>query len=85
MGLARELSMGKRRPNAHTGRTGDYALLRRLTTAQDPDLAIFRTVLERVGGQRDRMRFAEGVVYAEACERYRALSGQEFGPTIGRY
>lgn len=77
--------MGTRKRSSHGANTGDYAALRRLTAAQAPDLTMFRTVLERVGGQRERMRFAEGAVYAQACERYRALSGEEFGPRIGIY
>jgi len=77
--------MGTRRPNPHRGNTGDYAELRRLTRAASPDLTVFRAVLERVGGTRERMRFAEGVVYAEACQSYRELSGEDFGPRIGTY
>jgi hypothetical protein len=77
--------MGKRRPNAHTGTTGDYAALRRLAAAPAPDLTVFRTVLERVGGSRERMRFAEGLVYTAACQRYRELSGEDYGPRVGTY
>lgn len=85
MGLARDLTMGTRKRSKHGANTGDYAALRRLTRAANPDLATFRAVLERVGGQRERMRFAEGAVYAEACERYRELSGEDYGPRIGIY
>jgi hypothetical protein len=77
--------MGSRRRSTAGANSGDYAALRRLTAAQAPDLTVFRAVLERVGGTRARMRFAEGVVYAQACQRYRELSGEDYGPRIGTY
>lgn len=85
MGLARDLTMGTRKRSTHGANTGDYAALRRLTKAAHPDPATFRTILERVGGSRERMRFAEGAVYAEACQRYRELTGEDYGPRIGTY
>jgi len=86
MGLARDLTMGPKRPrNRHSGTSGDYAILRRLTQAENPDLGTFRAVLQRVGSSPERLRFAEGVVYTAACERYRALTGEDFGPRLGIY
>jgi hypothetical protein len=82
MGLARDLSMGKRRPKNRIGQSGDWAVLRRLTDAPNPDLDHFRTVLDRVG-TGPRMRYAEVCVYVAACTRYRELTGQPYGPTQG--
>lgn len=78
--------MGQPRRRApRPGTTPDYAALKRLTACADPDLTAFRAILERVGAQRERMRYAEGVIYAKACERYSELSGEQFGPRIGTY
>jgi hypothetical protein len=86
MGLARDLTMGQKRPRApRAGSTPEYTALKRFTAMPEPDLTVFRAALERVGGQRTRMRFAEGVIYAEACARYRELSGEDYGPVIGTY
>lgn len=85
MGLARDLSMGKRRQNPHSANTGAYAKLRRLMNNPAPDLARFKAVLEEIGGQRERMRLAEGMLYTEGCKRYAELSGEQFGPTQGTY
>jgi len=70
MGLARDLSMGPAR--------------KRLTAADGPDLETFRAVLDRVGNG-GRMRYAEGLIYTAACARYSALSGEQYGPTVGTY
>jgi hypothetical protein len=86
MGLARELTMGTRRPRQNgIAANPDYAALRRLTRAQAPDLETFRTILDRVGSSPARMRFKEGAIYIEACQRYRALTGEEYGPALGTY
>lgn len=86
MGLARELSMGpprKRRPAP--GTTGDFATLRRLTAAPDPDLAQFKEVLDRVAAQASRFRWQEGYVYNDACRRYSELTGKPYGSPTQEY
>lgn len=85
MGLARDLTMGTRKRTPRPGHSPDYAALKRLTAAAAPDLATFRATLERVGSSPERMRFAEGVTYAQACQRYRELTGEDYGPRIGTY
>lgn len=85
MGLARELSMGPRKPRSQTGMSGDYAVLRRLTHNEDPDLELFRETLDRVGSNPNRFRFTEGAVYIAACTRYTALTGEPYGIQQGRY
>jgi|SRR5215472_28983 len=87
MGRARELSMGQRKRSARGANTGAYAKLRALTAAPagDVDVAAFRAALETVGAQRERMTFAEGAVYAEACARFTEITGEEYGPRIGTY
>lgn len=87
MGRARELTMGTAR---RWGRNGiaaspDYTALVRLTKAGAPNLDTFRTVLDRVGASPARMRFKEGVIYIEACQRYRELTGENYGPLLGTY
>lgn len=85
MGLARELTMGPRRPRKpKPGTTGDYAIIRRLTAAETPDLAEFRAALDRIGAQTHRFRPEEGRVYHAGCERYSALTGAQYGPERGR-
>ena len=85
MGLARELTMGPKRKGAQRpGSAPDYAALKRLTTAPVPDLETFRALLDRVGNG-GRMRYAEGLIYTVACARYSALSGEQYGPTVGTY
>jgi hypothetical protein len=87
MGRARELTMGTRRPRRNNGIAAnpDYAALTRMTKAAAPDLDTFRTVLDRVGASPARMRFKEGVIYLEACARYRELTGEDYGPRLGAY
>jgi hypothetical protein len=86
MGLARELTMGTRRPRGGgIAANPDYAALRRLTRAANPDVETMRTILDRVGASPARMRFKEGAIYIEACQRYRALTGQDYGPVLGTY
>lgn len=86
MGLARDLSMGPARPRgAGIARTGDWARLRRLTATAAPDVREFRAVLDRVAALPGRRRYAEGVVYLNACARYRALTGEDYGPRWGTY
>lgn len=85
MGLARELSMGPRKPRSRTGMTGDYATLRQLTKQSDPDLDEFRAVLDRVSANPHRFRFAEGAAYIAACTRYSQLTGQPYGIQQGTY
>lgn len=77
--------MGTRRRSTHGGNNGDYAALRHLTQAIAPDLATFRAVLDRAGATTARMRYAEGVVYTQACQRYRELAGEDYGPRIGTF
>lgn len=84
MGRARELTMGTRRRSTIAANP-DYAALRRLTQAPEPDVTLMRTILDRVGSNPARMRFKEGVIYAEACRRYRELTGEDYGPVIGTY
>jgi hypothetical protein len=84
MGLARDLTMGPRRPRkARVGHTADYAALRRLTASPAPDLAVFRAVMGRVGRQPGRLRFAELAVYTAASERFHELTGEWIGPSLG--
>lgn len=83
MGLARELSMGPRRPRSRVGFTGDFAVLRRLTAASTPDVGDLRATILRVGATPTRFRFAEGVAYNAACKRYRELTGEKIGPETG--
>lgn len=86
MGLARDLTMGPRRPRSNAiAANPDYAALRRLTRAASPDLEVMRTILDRVGSNPARMRFKEGAIYIEACKRYRELSGEDYGPRLGIY
>lgn len=85
MGLARDLSMGPRKPRSRVGSTGDYATLRRLTKAANPDLATFRAVLDRVSANPNRFRFAEGAAYIAACTRYTELTGEPYGIQQGTY
>jgi hypothetical protein len=86
MGLARELTMGTRRPRGGgIAANPDYAALRRLTRATTPDIETMRTILDRVGASPARMRFKEGAIYIEACNRYRELTGEDYGPRLGTY
>jgi hypothetical protein len=86
MGRARELTMGPRRPRRNgIAANPDYAALRRMTRAQAPDTDLMRTILDRVGSSPTRMRFKEGVIYLEACKRYRELTGEDYGPRLGTY
>lgn len=85
MGLARDLSMGPRRARSRIGNEGDYARLRRLTAADAPDLEEFRTVLDRVAALPARKRYAEAMVWTQACTRYSTLSGTRYGPQQGTY
>ncbi|MFE5037181.1 hypothetical protein [Streptomyces sp. NPDC056683] len=86
MGRARELTMGTRRPRRNgIAANPDYAALTRMTKAQAPDVTTFRTVLDRVGASAARLRFKEGVIYLEACARYRELTGEDYGPRLGTY
>jgi hypothetical protein len=86
MGRARELTMGTRRPRRNgIAANPDYAALQRMTKAQAPDVETFRTVLDRVGTNPARMRFKEGVIYIEACKRFRELTGEDYGPRLGTY
>lgn len=86
MGLARELSMGPRRKRTPApGTTGDYAKLRRLTAAENPDLAVFKEVLDRVAAQPGRFRPVEGYVYNDACRRYSELTGEPYGSATQEY
>ena len=84
MGLARDLTMGNRKRTPRPGQSPDYAALKRLTTAATPDLGTFRALLDRVGAG-GRMRYAEGLVYTAACQRYRELTGEDYGPRVGTY
>lgn len=59
--------------------------VRRLTKAADPDLAVFRATLDRVGANPHRFRFAEGAVYISACTRYTELTGEPYGIQQGRF
>ncbi|KAB7850134.1 hypothetical protein [Streptomyces mobaraensis] len=86
MGLARELTMGSRRGrNNRIAAHPDFAALRRFTQAENPDLGNFRAILDRVGASPNRLRFKEGVIYIEACKRYRELAGEQYGPALGTY
>ncbi|NUR01355.1 MAG: hypothetical protein HOY79_33965 [Streptomyces sp.] len=86
MGLARELTMGKGRPRRNgIAANPDYAALRHLTRADNPDTDLMRTILDRVGANPARMRFKEGAIYIEACQRYRGLTGEDYGPRLGTY
>jgi len=86
MGLARDLTMGSRRPRRNgIAANPDYAALRRLTQAAAPDTDLMRSILERVGASPARMRFKEGAIYIEACKRYREITGEDFGPRLGTY
>ena len=83
MGLARELSMGPRKPRSRVGNEGDFAALRRMTKAENPNLDTFRAILDRVGAQKTRFRFAEGAAYISACTRYSQLTGEPYGVQQG--
>ncbi|GAA2732274.1 hypothetical protein [Streptomyces nogalater] len=85
MGRARELTMGRRPRRNGIAANPDYAALARMTKAAAPDVVRFRTILDRVGASPARMRFKEGVIYLEACARYRQLTGEDYGPRIGTY
>lgn len=85
MGRARELSMGPKRPRTGSTTDPDFATLKRLTQAQRPDLDTFRAVLDRVGARAERPLFGQGVIYIEACQRYTALTGEQYGPVLGTY
>lgn len=85
MGRARELTMGPRRKRTRIGNEGDYAVLRRLTAAQQPDLVKFREVLDRVAASTARKRYAEGLAWTAACTRYSQLTGEPYGPQQGTY
>lgn len=85
MGLARDLSMGPRKPRRRPAANPDFAALRRLLQADAPDLDVMRAVLDRVGTSGARMRYAEGTVYVAACQRYSDLTGTQYGPSQGTY
>lgn len=81
MGLARELSMGPKRPRKpKPGQSPEFAALKRFTAAAAPDLEAFRAALEAVGTRPARLLYAEGMIYAAACARYTALTGEQYGP-----
>ena len=82
MGRARELTMGTRRTTTIAANP-DYAALRRMTQAENPDVREMRVVLDRVGSNPARMRFKEGAIYIEACKRYREITGEDYGPKLG--
>lgn len=85
MGRARELSMGPRKPRSRVGNEGDFARLRRLTAAENPDVEQFKEVLDRVSAQTTRFRQAEGMVFNRACARYTELTGEQYGSPTGMY
>lgn len=89
MGLARELTMGPRKPRTKVGFTGDFARLRRLITnvteGDDAMIADLRDTILRVAATPRRLRYAEGAVYNDACKRYRELTGEKIGPETGTY
>ena len=86
MSRARDLTLGPRRGrSAQPGSGPDWTLLRRLTAAERPDLDTFRAVLDRLGAQAARPRFAEGAAYIAGCARYTALTGEQYGPVPGTY
>lgn len=86
MGLARDLTMGPPRPRkARIGTTGPYAVVRRLVTAAKPDPAKLKAALDAIAASPNRLRYAEGEVYLAGCERYRALTGDDYGPRRGTY
>lgn len=82
MGRARELTMGTRRKNTIAA-DPDFAALRRMTRAEHPDVERMRETLDRVGARTARMRFKEGAIYVEACQRYREITGEDYGPKLG--
>jgi hypothetical protein len=61
----------------------DFTALRRMTRAASPDPVSMRAILDRVGARPERMRFKEGAIYIEACQRYREISGEDYGPRLG--
>jgi hypothetical protein len=77
--------MGPRKPRRRPAANPDFAALRRLTQSTAPDLDLMRAVLERVGKSGARMRYAEGVIYVAACQRYSELTGTPYGPAQGTY
>lgn len=77
--------MGPKRPRTRVGYTGDYAILRRLTSAANPDIDELRAAIERVAASPHRLRAAEGRVYVAACTRYHRLTGEKIGPEAITY
>jgi hypothetical protein len=86
MGLARDLTMGSKRPRRSTIASGPaWTRLRALTSAPNPDPEVLADAIRAVAAQPGRMRFAEGAQYNDACARYRDLTGEDIGPATGTY
>lgn len=85
MGLARDLTMGPKKKRTRVGFTGDFATLRRMTAAADPDITAMKETILRVGASPTRLRPAEGAAYSAACRRYREITGEPIGPEGGTY
>jgi hypothetical protein len=86
MGLARDLTMGSKRPRRSTIASGPaWTRLRALTAAPSPDPEALAEAIHVVAAQPGRMRFAEGAQYNDACRKYRNLTGQDIGPATGTY
>lgn len=82
MGLARELSMGPKRPRTpKPGSTGPYARLRTLTDSAAATVAELQAAVIAAQASNDRPRFMEGVILVRANQRIAALGGTPLGPT----
>lgn len=88
MGLARDLTMGPRRPRTRLATTGPYATARRLTAKAEwtpDDRTAMAAAIAEIMATRTRLRFAEGAVLNAACLRYREVTGERIGPETSHY
>ena len=84
MGLARDLSMGPRRPRRTIAAGPAYATIRRALEAADPDPVALRAALDAIAAG-PRLRQPEGYLYLAGWDRYREITGSEEGPRKGTY
>jgi hypothetical protein len=85
MGLARDLTMGPGRRS--TPVRAEFTRLKRMLQRWDADIdtAELRAAILHVGGLPERMRRGEGMIYNDACARYRRLTGEQIGPETATY
>jgi hypothetical protein len=88
MGLARELTMGKRKRSTIAA-TGPWpklnAMYARHLHGMPVDPAKLKATIEEAHRVPGRRRFAEGAILNDACRLYRELTGESIGAETEHY